>query len=97
MCAVHDRNFNCNYCPIIANDISKHNVVIRSISHWLPFPGSRQNIPMSAMITTTTTNDEDTNSWYPHQACRQRGFEGIRANPPFDPQKILCIPLNCTF
>ena len=60
MCAVHDRIFNCNYCPsIIANNISKHNVVIRSISHCLPFPGSQQNIPMSAMITTIT-NDEDT-------------------------------------
>ena len=31
------------------------------------------------------------------QARRQGGFEGVRANPPFDLQKILYTPLNCTF
>ena len=31
------------------------------------------------------------------QARRQGGFEGVRANPPFDVQKILYTPLNCTF
>ena len=25
------------------------------------------------------------------------GFEGVRANPPFDLQIILYTPLNCTF
>ena len=25
------------------------------------------------------------------------GFEGVRANPPFDLQKILYTPLKCTF
>ena len=31
------------------------------------------------------------------QARRQGGFEGVRANPPFDLQIILYTPLNCTF
>ena len=31
------------------------------------------------------------------QAHRQGGFEGVRANPPFGPQKILYTLLNCTF
>ena len=30
-----------------------------------------------------------------YQARRQGGFEGVRANPPFDLQKILYTPLNC--
>ena len=31
------------------------------------------------------------------QARRQGGFEGVRSNPPFDLQKILHTPFNCTF
>ena len=31
------------------------------------------------------------------QARRQEEFEGVRVNPPFDLQKILYTPLNCTF
>ena len=31
------------------------------------------------------------------QACRQGGFEGVRSNPPFGPQKILYIHCYSTF
>ena len=31
------------------------------------------------------------------QARRQGGVRGVRTNPPFDLQKILYAPLNCTF
>ena len=34
---------------------------------------------------------------YASQARRLGGFEMVRANPPFDLQKILYTPLNCIF
>ena len=34
---------------------------------------------------------------YYHQTRRQGGFEGVHPNPPFNLQKILYKPLNCTF
>ena len=42
----------------------------------------------------THTEDDDK---LVHQARRQGGFEGVRANPPFDLQKNLYTPVNCTF
>ena len=49
-----------------------------------------------AMVLLVTANKLDCQ--YNYQAHRQGGgFEGVRANPSFDLQKILYTPLNCTF